>query len=114
MAEAHLIDDDPLTEIDPRTLARWLAEDRAVVVDVREQVEWDHERLPGSIHMVPLSEFDAAAMPDVGDRTPVLICKAGVRSATAGDVLIDAGWPEVIHLAGGITDWKNAGLPVER
>ena len=80
------------------------------LLDVRSKSEWqtDHiaqarhvflGKLPQQLHGVPK------------DRTWVLQCQSGGRSAIAASLLQAAGY-HVINLAGGLTAWKAAGLPV--
>jgi len=42
------------------------------------------------------------------------VCRAGVRSATAAAILTGLGFERVSNLEGGMLDWREAGLPVER
>src|SRR4051812_10196436 len=68
-------------EVDPSEV-RELASEGVVIVDVREQEEWDQGHLPGAVH-IPRgyleSRIDGAA-PDRGQRV-ILYCASGVRSA---------------------------------
>ena len=71
------------------------------------------ERIAGALN-VPLSGFDPAALPDAGDRTIVLQCAGGKRSAMAVDRCRKASQVVETHLAGGLAAWKAAGLPTIR
>jgi molybdopterin/thiamine biosynthesis adenylyltransferase/rhodanese-related sulfurtransferase len=85
-----------------------------VIVDVREQDEWDEGHIPGAIH-IPRGNLESrieAAAPD-RDRAVVLYCAAGNRSAFAAKTLEELGYDDVASLAGGFTDWKRNGFPVE-
>ena len=42
------------------------------------------------------------------------VCRAGVRSATAAALLTGLGFEHVWNMKGGMLDWNEAGLPVER
>jgi rhodanese-related sulfurtransferase len=44
----------------------------------------------------------------------VVICRVGVRSATAAAILTGLGFEPVWNLKDGIIEWKDAQLPVER
>jgi len=44
----------------------------------------------------------------------VLYCAAGKRSRTAAELCAKAGVPVAGHLAGGVSAWVQAGLPVSR
>jgi rhodanese-related sulfurtransferase len=110
MAEEHR--DPPVRDLTPEDVARGLAEDRMILVDVREPNETALERYPGAV-IVPLSTFDPAEIPDPQGRQVVFACRSGRRSVTASQAAQAAGLPNDAHLAGGILAWKAAGLPVE-
>lgn len=79
-----------------------------VLVDVREPDEWALGHAPGAIH-VPLSAFDASAIPSGG---PVaVICRSGGRSARAAEALDQQGY-DVANVVGGMLEWQAQGLPV--
>lgn len=85
----------------------------AVIVDVREPDERRSARIPGSVPM-PLSTFDPADAAALG-RTPVFHCASGVRSEQAARAWLahPASGAEALHVAGGLRDWTDAGLPTE-
>lgn len=82
----------------------------AVVLDVREQDEWDAGHAPNAIH-VPLGEVEQR-LADVPEGQPLaVICRGGVRSLKAGEQLAAAG-RQVVSVAGGMNAWAQAGKPV--
>jgi rhodanese-related sulfurtransferase len=99
-------------DLTPEDVARGLAEDRMMLVDVREPNEVEAERYPGAF-VVPLSTFDPADIPDPQGREVVFACRSGRRSVTASQAAQAAGLPYDAHLAGGILAWKAAGLPTD-
>lgn len=100
-------------EVDAHELAAMLRDDAAMVVDVREPDEYAGGHIPGAINL-PLSRFSIAALPESGDKTLILSCAGGKRSAMALDKCATAEAAVDTHLAGGFGAWKMAGLPVER
>jgi adenylyltransferase/sulfurtransferase len=79
--------------------------DRLTLVDVREPQESDINSIPGSI-VIPLGALEAMASALLDrSRDIVVYCKAGVRSASAVQVLQAAGFERVAHLKGGILSW---------
>jgi rhodanese-related sulfurtransferase len=102
----------PVRDLTPDDVARGLAEDRMVLVDVREPNETAVERYPGAV-IVPLSTFDPTQIPDPRGRQVVFACRSGRRSVTASQAAQAQGLPYDAHLAGGILAWKAAGLPTE-
>jgi rhodanese-related sulfurtransferase len=84
-----------------------------VIIDVREQYEWDDGHMPHAKHipMQMLSEKITSIVPDVD--TPVYLhCKGGVRSMQCAENLAKLGYKKLYSLDGGIMAWQNAGYPV--
>jgi sulfur dioxygenase len=88
-----------------------------VIIDVREQDEYTDElgHLRGS-RLIPLrllpskaAEFDHLKGSEI-----VAVCRSGVRSTTAAAILTGLGFEHVSNLKGGMLEWNEAGLPVER
>jgi rhodanese-related sulfurtransferase len=71
--------------------------------------------VPGAI-LIPLRELPARAAELIAasDSDVIVICRAGVRSATAAAILTGLGFDHVSNLKGGMLDWYDANLPVER
>lgn len=82
------------------------------ILDVRSAAEWKEERMPNSQHLpmgYVLDEKDS-----IPDNKPVVVqCGGGVRSQVVISLLNNAGFQNLINLAGGITAWKRDGLPLE-
>lgn len=83
----------------------------AVLLDVREPAEWAGGHAPGAVHL-PLAGVSTAA-PRFGDAEVLAVCRSGNRSAKAAEALAAAG-VEVRNVAGGMSAWMEAGLPVVR
>ena len=79
-----------------------------VLVDVREQNEFEINRIPGSV-LIPKGEFlKGNALGQLpSDKQVVLHCKSGVRSAEALAVLKGAGYADAVHVGGGVVAWVN-------
>lgn len=106
MADAE---SDPI-EIGPQQAVE-LRDAGAVIVDVREQEEWDAGRIPGATH-IPLMELSERAGSLPADQPIVFQCKAGGRSLMAAQALRAAG-RQAYSLAGGLHAWQDAGLPLD-
>ncbi len=100
-----------LIELEPGVVATMLAAGEAVLIDVREPEEWTRAHIAGAF-LHPLSQFDPDEWPRFFDRTAVLACLAGTRSAKVGRALLAAGHPTAMHMKGGLDAWRAAGLPV--
>ncbi|MFJ3921747.1 rhodanese-like domain-containing protein [Streptomyces sp. NPDC090022] len=84
----------------------------AVLLDVREQAEWNAGHAPGAIH-APLSGLaTGTALPSAAVGRPlVVICRSGHRSQQAAGLLAGRG-AEAVEVTGGMRAWASAGLPV--
>jgi molybdopterin/thiamine biosynthesis adenylyltransferase/rhodanese-related sulfurtransferase len=103
-----------ISEIDATHARERIESGEPVVVDVREQDEWDEGHIPGAVH-VPRGHLESRIerlAPDTS-RPVVVYCSAGNRSAFAAKTLADLGYDDVVSLAGGFTDWKRNGFPVQ-
>jgi len=100
-------------DLTPDDVARGIADNSMMLVDVREPNETAAERFPGAV-IVPLSTFDVTAIPDPEGKRVVFACRSGRRSVTASQAAQAAGLAYDAHLAGGILAWKAGGHPTER
>lgn len=87
----------------------------AVVLDVREDSEYRSGHVPRSRH-IPLSQLNRhlSELQKLKDRPVVVICRTGSRSGRACAALRKNGLEQVYNLAGGITAWEQANMPMER
>ncbi|MCV7213736.1 adenylyltransferase/sulfurtransferase MoeZ [Mycobacterium crocinum] len=95
--------------VTPRELRELLDSGRKLaLIDVREPVEWEINHITGA-ELIPKSVIESgeglSRLPQ--DRTPVLYCKTGVRSAEALAVVKNAGFTDALHLQGGIVAWAK-------
>lgn len=87
--------------------------DGALLVDVREQHEFDAVRAPGAV-LMPMSTFQARAGELPSDRPLMIVCHTGGRSSAVTGFLTRAGRTDVVNVAGGMDAWERGGLPVKR
>lgn len=78
----------------------------AFVIDVREPVELAEARLPGALN-IPMRDFVARIAEVPRDRTVLLLCHSGGRSARVTAYLRAQGWENVSNIAGGIVAWAD-------
>lgn len=83
---------------------------KMVLIDVREDSEWDKGHIPNAIHIGKgiLERDIEKTVPDT-DREIILYCGGGYRSLLAADSLQKMGYTNVFSLAGGIRDWRDNG-----
>lgn len=81
-----------------------------VVLDVREDDEWQAGHVAGAVH-IPLSTLPGRADEVAGAAQVLCVCKGGGRSAQATMFLRQSG-VEAVNLAGGMHAWEAAGHPM--
>ena len=95
-------------------VARQKREDQFVLVDVREDREFNAARIPGAVHI-----GKGVIERDIEEKIPdtsasiVLYCGGGYRSALAAVNLQQMGYTNVSSMDGGFRGWKEAGLDVD-
>jgi hydroxyacylglutathione hydrolase len=102
--------------IDIETLARRVRADDVVLVDVREDDEWEEGHVPGSVH-VPYHELRDGLPAGLrnGGKPLAVACSVGNRSSIAASLLERAGVENVIHVAeGGIAELADKGITLEK
>jgi molybdopterin/thiamine biosynthesis adenylyltransferase/rhodanese-related sulfurtransferase len=109
---------EQIKELDPREVHDSVQNGNGsapVLVDVREQHEFEEAHIPGAIH-VPRGHLESRIEGKVGDKSKpvVLYCASGQRSALAAQTLQSLlGYDDVASMTGGITLWKDRGFDVE-
>lgn len=103
--------------IDINTYQERFAGQDHLLIDVRETDEFNGGHLPGAIS-IPLSQIEAnpqSALQQVPhDRSIVLVCAMGGRSAIAAQMMLMVGFDEVHNLVDGTMGWVLRGLPIEK
>jgi sulfur dioxygenase len=88
-----------------------------MLIDVRDEDEYRGElgHIAGA-RLLPLKELPEriGELGDAKGRDIVAICRVGVRSSTAAAILTGLGFEHVSNLKGGMLEWNDAHLPVER
>ena len=77
-----------------------------VILDVREQHEYDSGHIPGAV-LLPVGTITAetaAAVINDPETTVLVYCRSGNRSKTASQTLVDLGYTQVYEF-GGINEW---------
>ncbi len=91
--------------------AERLASGAPLAVDVRTPRERDERRIDGSV-FIPLNHLAERVGELPKDRPLLIYCAGGYRSSIAASLLQQQGFDHVSELAGGITAWEAAKLPV--
>ena len=82
-----------------------------LLLDVRTPEEFNSGHIPGAVNISV--ESLSSRLSEVPDDQPIVVyCRSGNRSATASQILADAGYSEVYDM-GGIITWVDQGRPIQ-
>ena len=110
MATTEDLASGALEVLTPEEVQRGIANRSILLIDVRTPVEYAWEHVHGAL-LMPMAGFDPAALPTDTDRQIVFHCGSGTRSKIVAEKCLEAGWPTVTHMDGGMAGWKKARLP---
>jgi rhodanese-related sulfurtransferase len=104
---------DQVFYVSPAQINEWRDADDAVLVDVREENEWQEAHIPGAI-LMPLSTFDPTQIPDPQGKHLVFHCRSGRRCGMAAEIAVNSGYTGVIkRMQGGFLAWEASGFESE-
>jgi rhodanese-related sulfurtransferase len=112
--------DAAVPRITPAQAREMMAKGNVLVVDVRDAPEVEKSgKIAGAVH-VSRGMLEFRADPETPyhnktftkDKTVILYCASGGRSALGGKVLKDMGYAQVYNL-GAFKDWVDSGGPVD-
>ncbi|HYB94891.1 MAG TPA: rhodanese-like domain-containing protein, partial [Vicinamibacterales bacterium] len=91
---------ESIPQIDAEELSRRLASNGLVLIDVRNDHEWQDGHIPAAMH-IPLGRLAERIDEVPADKPIVVHCQLGGRSAIAASVLQRLGRKNVANLVGG-------------
>ena len=83
-----------------------------IILDVREQDEYDSGHIPGAV-LLPVGTIDEDTAAEVipgKDSTVLVYCRSGNRSKTASSTLAELGYTNIYEF-GGINTWPYETEP---
>ena len=99
--------------VDVQTVASVKDREDVVVLDVREQWEYDEGHIPG-VTLIPMGEVANRLAEIPTDKEVIVTCRSGNRSGQITDFLRQQGYDNVHNMDGGILAWQAAGYDVEQ
>jgi phage shock protein E len=100
-------------DIDVATAESQRAQDNVVMLDVRTPEEYAQGHIPG-VTLIPLDQLESRLSEVPKDKTLIVTCRSGNRSAQAAELLRQKGYADVHNMLGGFTAWEKAGYPVQK
>ena len=102
-------------EIKPMDAVRLINHEDALVVDVRDVKDYQQGHVLNALH-IPLHELEERlqGLKDHQTKPVIVYCRHGQSSAKAGSLLHKHGFEKTFKLAGGISSWQGADLPLSK
>ena len=93
---------------------RLMNREKALLIDVCEPAEFATGHAAGAKN-VPVGSIEGSKVLPADKQTPlVLVCASGARANRAAGKLRRLGYQHTRVLAGGMSAWRDANLPVEK
>ena len=102
-------------ETDTARATQLINRSNALVLDVREQKEYDSGHIINS-RLIPAGQLKGriGELEKYRNRPIVVVCRSGNRAAPITSWLGKQGFKETYLLNGGILAWQKASLPLEK
>ena len=95
-----------IKDLTPKEFKDYLLDDEVILVDVREQWEFDICQIKGAI-LIPMGEIAISYVNLNKDSKIALYCHSGIRSMHVADFLLSKDFESVANLQGGIDAWAQ-------
>ena len=95
-----------IQDLTPKEFKEYLVDDEVILVDVREQWEFDICQINGAI-LMPMGEITMTYVNLNKDSKIALYCHSGIRSMHVADFLLSQGFQSLANLQGGIDAWTQ-------
>lgn len=97
--------------LSPQLVVEKMNHDNAVVIDLRDQEAFGAGHIIHAIRAA-VDDFNLPRMDKYKQKNVILVCTRGIQAQTLASKLKSKGFLNVMVLAGGITAWQSAGLPL--
>lgn len=105
--------DNNITSVSATEFENEIKADSVQLLDVRTPQEYAEGHIAGALNIdIKSDDFRQIAEKELSKDSIILVyCRSGRRSMDAAEILTGLGY-KVVNLKGGITEWKDDGLPV--
>lgn len=100
--------------MNPQQAQTLLSDPDLLILDVRTPQEFSEGHIKKA-RLIPVAELGGRISEITAwkEKTVLVYCRSGGRSASAAQMLVGAGFTKIHNLAGGIGAWSSAGFGVE-
>jgi len=104
-----------IKQVGPAETTHLINHEKAVVLDVREDKEFDNGHIINSIHIPMAKVQERLKEIEKHKNSPIVVsCRSGARSNSICGLLRKNGFENVSNLKGGLVAWQNASMPVTK
>jgi len=100
-------------DIQPSDVHDLLNREDVIILDVREQFEYDAGHIPG-VTLIPLGTIPNRLAEIPRNKTIITVCHSGNRSLQAATFLRQQGYEHVHNMLGGMVAWEQQGYEIEK
>jgi rhodanese-related sulfurtransferase len=105
----------PIKHVDPKNAQKLLSQTNVVILDIRTPEEFKSYHIAGATNIdFNSSDFERHINSLDKSKNYLVHCASGGRSTRSLKIFQKHDFQSVYHLDGGISAWKDAGLPVEK
>ncbi len=97
--------------LSPQSAVEKINHDSAVVIDIRNQEAFASGHIINAIR-ASAEDFSLPRMQKYKSKPIILVCSKGIQAQTLASKLKSDGFTSTMVLAGGMTAWQSAGLPL--
>lgn len=102
------VDKQIYTRMNPEQIKKQVNNNEIVLLDVREQHEWDLGHIAGA-RLISLGDINAETTKDLPKNIPIYVyCRSGSRAGQAVSVLKQLGFNNAVNI-GGVIHWQEKG-----
>jgi rhodanese-related sulfurtransferase len=100
------------TKASPAQVTQLMNRSKATLIDIRDKAAFSEGHIIGSLS-IPTADLpnQTKKLQKLRANPIVIVCQQGAESSRAADPLMKQGY-DVRVLAGGITAWRNADMPL--
>ncbi|SFV77282.1 FIG136845: Rhodanese-related sulfurtransferase [hydrothermal vent metagenome] len=99
-------------DLDANAATSLMDDESMIILDVREKKERKSGYINGSLH-IPLSDVKSQLSKLDKNKSILVYCRSGSRSAHIAGLLTRNEYEKVYNLKGGIQAWKRAKMPIK-
>ena len=102
-----------IMEIGPAEMTRMMNHEKAVVLDVREEEDFEQGHVLNAVN-IPAGKLveQSESLSRYKERPLILTCRQGMDSIRAARIIRQKGFEKIYCLKGGLQAWRNANLPL--